>query len=142
MADALNRCMICGHRITSSFWVCAKCAERYGLASSVGEWPEWARQLRRDHKSMRRDERDRASYERDGNAVAATFEALAYGDYNTDLLDNANGDDDGASGGGTLRCVACGETFMDRWPTWPAPPRLWQEPRCPQCGAGWYENVG
>ncbi len=57
MAEALRRCMICGHKVTASFWACASCERKYGLTKPIEVWPEWARQLKRDHQAMRRAER-------------------------------------------------------------------------------------
>ena len=65
----LPECVICGKRITWSFWVCADCESDYDLVGvRYAEWPEWLRFLVSDEKRLR----DRAS---DNNRIRDGKEA-------------------------------------------------------------------
>lgn len=64
--------MICDGPVYGTRWVCAECAQRWGLAGSVTGWPEWARLLRRLEKSRRigdAHEEDALSLDGDGDPV-------------------------------------------------------------------------
>jgi hypothetical protein len=101
---AIARCMICeAPCLADSYWVCRQCLDDYPeLKTSVSEWPEWARQLKRDHERLRRAERRDAERmlnyagldldgdipypsERGDSAIDAAWSALdewGYRDYN------------------------------------------------------------
>ena len=137
MTEALKHCMRCGADITSTFWLCANCAEELGLVDvSYMEWPSDVQEMKRLFQAWRRQERGLLSETED---IPAFYDWITQGEYNDD---NDGGDElEGRSAGGMLHCARCGETFADIWPTWPASPRQWQEPVCPRCGATWYEDV-
>ena len=52
----VNQCICCNRKITSSFWVCAKCEEKYGLKGSWANWPQWAKALYDSKRAERRDD--------------------------------------------------------------------------------------
>jgi len=67
------RCMVCGARTTSGFWVCGTCALEANLGVRLPDgnvqihsfinWPGWARQEKRDFEQQLRQEALQAAYE-------------------------------------------------------------------------------
>ncbi len=84
MVDALGRCMVCGGAVGSGMWVCSGCCESYGLRGSWREWPEWARQLKRDHERARIGELRRSIYESDSTEAQAVADVACYGEASED----------------------------------------------------------
>jgi len=82
--EALGRCMICGARVTASFWLCSDCETEYGLGAPYRCWPSWAKQLSEDHRQMRLSERDRLQAGELTFTDAPEAERLAYGEINDD----------------------------------------------------------
>ena len=80
MVDALGRCMVCGGAVGSGMWVCSECCESYGLRGSWQAWPEWARQLRRDHRHARAGELRRLAYECDSTEAEAVADVVCNGE--------------------------------------------------------------
>lgn len=57
----MKSCVVCGKRITPTFWVCSGCEATYGLVGvRYAEWPEWVKLLvrtsRRQHAISSREE--------------------------------------------------------------------------------------
>ena len=55
MADC--HCICCGRTVWIRYWVCADCAKAFELDRPFGDWPEWARQAKRDEQRERHDNR-------------------------------------------------------------------------------------
>lgn len=42
----MKYCVICGRRITPTFWVCANCEKDHGIdGEPYREWPDWIHEL-------------------------------------------------------------------------------------------------
>lgn len=52
--EYLKRCIVCGYRITSRFWLCRDCETVYG--SEFIQWPPWLKRLKADAEAGRRQE--------------------------------------------------------------------------------------
>ena len=156
MLEAVKRCMICKKPITPSFWLCVDCEERREVAGvPYSEWPSDLREMGNAHRRQRYLEQERLAGRGSSESIADLFDMVAYGAPNTDLLPDDPqdpGDIPDQVRGHTLepwinvreriRCVGCGEVFIDKWPTWPKSPNRWMEPVCPNCGIVHYEELG
>jgi len=54
---ALCTCALCGRGCPAWRFFCYWCKQRWGLLKPFGQWPEWARELKRDHQRRRYHER-------------------------------------------------------------------------------------
>ncbi len=75
--DAVGKCMICGGRCGQTVWLCSGCAREYGLAGPFRNWPDWARDLKRQHEAARRAEREIVANESDAHIDEEWLQELA-----------------------------------------------------------------
>lgn len=70
-------CAVCGKRISPRFWVCSACRKDHGLDMPYAQWPAWAKAVKEDEQSRRRDEERYREHEEQEEDIDDVWDLLA-----------------------------------------------------------------